>query len=141
MEERIVKLLVLFLLLFNSFLDWRKREVSLFSLGGFGVVGIGLNLWLGYQSVIEAAGGVALGILLLAAAFFTREAIGFGDGLLICITGIYLGFWENLSLLIAGAVCCGGILGIAILAGRLKMADRVPLVPFLLLAFIGRMIF
>lgn len=141
MEERIVKLLVLFLLLFNSFLDWRKREVSLFSLGGFGVVGIGLNLWLGYQSVIEAAGGVALGILLLAAAFFTREAIGFGDGLLICITGIYLGFWENLSLLFAGAVCCGGILGIAILAGRLKMADRVPLVPFLLLAFIGRMIF
>lgn len=140
MEERIVKLLVLFLLLFNSFLDWRKREVSLFSLGGFGVVGIGLNLWLGYQSVIEAAGGVALGILLLAAAFFTREAIGFGDGLLICITGIYLGFWENLSLLFTGAVCCVGILGIAILAGRLKMADRVPLVPFLLLAFIGRMI-
>lgn len=140
MEERIVKLLVLFLLLFNSFLDWRRREVSLFSLGGFGVVGIGLNLWLGYQSVIEAAGGVALGILLLAAAFFTREAIGFGDGLLICITGIYLGFWENLSLLFTGAVCCVGILGIAILAGRLKMADRVPLVPFLLLAFIGRMI-
>lgn len=140
MEERIVKLLVLFLLLFNSFLDWRKREVSLFSLGGFGVVGIGLNLWLGYQSVIEAAGGVALGILLLAAAFFTREAIGFGDGLLICITGIYLGFWENLSLLFTGAVCCVGILGIAILAGRLKMADRVPLVPFLLLAFIGKMI-
>lgn len=140
MEERIVKLLVLFLLLFNSFLDWRKREVSLFSLGGFGVVGIGLNLWLGYQSVIEAAGGVALGILLLAAAFFTREAIGFGDGLLICITGIYLGFWENLSLLFTGAVCCVGILGIAIFAGRLKMADRVPLVPFLLLAFIGKMI-
>lgn len=140
MEERIVKLLVLFLLLFNSFLDWRKREVSLFSLGGFGVVGIGLNLWLGYQSVIEAAGGVALGILLLAAAFFTREAIGFGDGLLICITGIYLGFWENLSLLFTGAVCCVGILGIAVLAGRLKMADRVPLVPFLLLAFIGKMI-
>lgn len=140
MEERIVKLLVLFLLLFNSFLDWRKREVSLFSLGGFGVVGIGLNLWLGYQSVIEAAGGATLGILLLAAAFFTREAIGFGDGLLICITGIYLGFWENLSLLFTGAVCCVGILGIAVLAGRLKMADRVPLVPFLLLAFIGKMI-
>lgn len=140
MEERIVKLLVLFLLLLNSFLDWRKREVSLFSLGGFGVVGIGLNLWLGYQSVIEAAGGAALGILLLAAALFTREAIGFGDGLLICITGIYLGFWENLSLLFTGAVCCVGILGIAVLAGRLKMADRVPLVPFLLLAFIGKMI-
>lgn len=141
MEEKIVKLLVLFLLLINSFLDWRKRKVSLLSLGGFGAVGIGLNLWLGYQSIAEAAGGVALGILLLAAAFFSQEAIGFGDGLLICITGIYLGFWENLSLLFTGVVCCGGILCISVVAGRLKLADRVPLVPFLLIAFIGRMIF
>lgn len=141
MEEKIVKLLVFFLLLFNSFLDWKKREISLLSLAGFGVVGIGLNLWLGYQSVAEAAGGVALGILLLATAFFTQEAIGFGDGLLICITGIYLGFWENLGLLFIGAVCCGGILGIYVVAGSLKWVDRVPLVPFLLLGFIGRMIF
>lgn len=141
MEEGIEKSLVLFLLALNSLLDWKKREVSLLSLAGFGAVGIFLNLWLQYQSLAEAAGGAGLGILLLAAAFFTREAIGFGDGLLICTTGIYLGFWENLSLLFTGALCCGVILGISVLAGRLKMADRVPLVPFFLLAFIGRIIF
>lgn len=141
MEERVGKVLVLFLLLLNSFLDWKKREISLFSLAGFGAVGIGLNFWLEYQSLAEAAGGVALGILLLAIAFFTREAIGFGDGLLICTTGIYLGFWENLNLLSVGTLCCGVALGISVLLGKVKLADRVPLVPFFLLAFIGRMIF
>lgn len=141
MEERIGRFLVFFLLLINSIWDWKKREISLLSMAVFGAAGISLNFWLAYQSPAEAAGGAALGILLLAAAFFTREAIGFGDGLLICITGIYLGFWENLSLLFAGTLCCGVILGISVLLGRLKLADRVPLVPFFLLAFIGRMIF
>lgn len=141
MEERIRNLLVFFLLLLNGFFDWKKREVSLISLAVFGMAGIGLNLWLGYQSAAQAAGGVCLGILLLAAAFFTQESIGFGDGLLICTTGIYLGFWENLSLLFVGVICCGTVLGISVLTGRIKLKDRVPLVPFLLLGFIGGMVF
>lgn len=138
MERGIVKALVFLLLIINSLADWRKREISLTSLAGFGAAGIGLNLWLGYQSFLEAAGGVGVGLALLAAAFFTREAIGFGDGLLISVTGIYLGFWENMSLLFTGALCCGLILGIGVLTGRVRMTDRVPLVPFLLLAFAGR---
>lgn len=140
MEEKIVKIMIFLLLFINSVVDWRKREVSLISLAGFGAIGIGLNLWFGYQSFLEVAGGVGIGLVLLAAAFFTKEAIGFGDGFLICVTGMYLGFWENISLLFMGALCCGLILGIGILMGRVKMAARVPLIPFLLLAFIGRMI-
>lgn len=140
MEEKIIKGLVLLLLLINGLQDYRKGEISLLSLAGFGSLGIGLNLWLRYQSVGEMIGGIGLGIALLVTAFFTREAIGFGDGLLICVTGIHLGFWGNLSLLFSGTICCGVILSIGILMGRVKMKDRIPLVPFLLLAFIGRII-
>ena len=105
MEERIIKSAVFLLLFINGILDWKKGEISLASLGAFGAAGIGLNMWLDYQSFFEVAGGIGLGILLLVTAFFTREAIGFGDGLLLCVTGIYLGFWENLNLLFLGAVC------------------------------------
>ena len=140
MEERIIKSAVFLLLFINGILDWKKGEISLASLGAFGAAGIGLNMWLDYQSFFFVAGGIGLGILLLVTAFFTREAIGFGDGLLLCVTGIYLGFWENLNLLFLGAVCSAGILGFGILAGKIKLADRVPLVPFLLLAFMGRLI-
>ena len=106
MEEKIVKVLILLLLAINSAVDWRKREISLISLEVFGVIGIGLNRWRGYQSFMGAAGGAGIGIVLLAAAFFTKEAIGFGDGLLICVTGIYLGFWKNLLLFFSSLMLC-----------------------------------
>ena len=86
-----IKSAVFLLLLINGILDWRKGEISLVSLLSFGAAGIGLNVWLGYQSLLEAAGGAGLGILLLLTAFLTGEAIGFGDGFLLCVTGIYLG--------------------------------------------------
>lgn len=140
MEEKIVKVVVLLLLLINGILDLRKCEVSLICLGVFGIAGISFNVWFGYQTVQQIVGGVGVGILLLFLAFFTKEAIGFGDGLLTCVTGIYLGFWENLSLLFWGAVCSAVVLGVALMMGRIKMEDRAPLVPFLLLAFVGRLI-
>lgn len=56
MQEKIIKSAVFLLLLVNGILDWRKGEVSLLSLALFGAVGIGLNVWLGYQSFLEAAG-------------------------------------------------------------------------------------
>ena len=139
MHEKIIKSAVFLLLLVNGILDWRKGEVSLVSLALFGAAGIGLNVWLGYQSFLEAAGGAGLGVLLLLTAFLTREAIGFGDGLLLLVTGIYLGFWENLNLLFLGAVLSAVILGAGMLANKVKLKDRVPLVPFLLLGFIGRL--
>lgn len=139
MEEKIIKSAVFLLLLINGILDWRKGEVSLVSLLCFGAAGIGLNVWLGYQSLLEAAGGAGLGILLLLTAFLTGEAIGFGDGFLLCVTGIYLGFWENLNLLFLGAVLSALILGAGVLVKKVKLKDRLPFVPFLLLGFIGRL--
>ena len=139
MEEKIIKSAVFLLLLINGILDWRKGEVSLWSLGIFGAAGIGRNVWFGCRSFWETAGGAGLGILLLLTAFLTREAIGFGDGFLFCVTGIYLGFWENLNLLFSGAVLSAVILGAGILTKRVRLKDRVPLVPFLLLGFLGRL--
>lgn len=137
MEEHVVKLSVFLLLLINGILDWKKGEISLLSLGGFGLFGLIWNLCRHYQSLGSLCGGAAVGIGLLAAAFLSCEAVGFGDGLLLCVTGIYLGFWENLSLLAAGALCCAVIQGVRLLLKKVRMTDRIPFVPFLFLAFVG----
>ncbi|MCI8374491.1 MAG: hypothetical protein HFI29_03505 [Lachnospiraceae bacterium] len=137
MEEMIIKGSVLALLLINGLLDLKKGEVSLLSLGGFALLGAGLNLALGFQRPWELAGGIAIGLALLILAFLTGEAIGFGDGLLLGVTGIYLGFWENLRLLALGTLCCALIQGIGVALRKVRLKDRVPLVPFLLLAFAG----
>mgnify|MGYP002508686253 CR=1 FL=1 len=140
MEDRIIKGSVLLLLLINGVLDFKKGEVSLPSLGIFSLLGAVLNLGLRFQRPWELLGGMAIGLGLLLIAFLTREAVGFGDGLLLFVTGIYLGFWENLKLLALGTFCCALIQGIRIVFRSVHLKDRVPLVPFFLLAFVGGLI-
>lgn len=140
MESWIIKGCVWMLLVWNGILDYRKHEISLTSLGVLGCAGIGLNCWIPYQSMWEILGGVGVGLLLILAAFVTREAIGFGDGLLVCVTGIYLGFWENMNLVLIGTAFCALVMGVGVLFRRVQRTDRFPLVPFLCLAYLGRMI-
>jgi leader peptidase (prepilin peptidase)/N-methyltransferase len=125
-------------LVVNAVLDFRKHEISLVSLAVFALAGAGLNLWLRYQAIWELLGGIGVGLLLIFTAFISREAIGFGDGLVVCVTGIYLGFWDNLRLLLTGLVLCALFVGLGLFIRRFRMTDRLPLVPFLLLAWLGR---
>lgn len=137
MEEKLIKTSVLLLLFLNGFLDWKKGEISLLSMGGFGLLGLFWNLHFHFQGAWELLGGIGIGIGLLAAAFLSKEMIGFGDGLLFCVTGLYLGFWGNLRLLMGGTLYCAVIQGAGVLIRKVRMTDRVPLVPYLLLAFVG----
>ncbi len=131
---------IFILLLLNSFLDLKKQEISLWSLAVFGILGVFLNVWISYQSIWEVAGGIGVGIFLLMVAFLTKEAVGFGDGLLLCVTGIYLGFWENVSFFFIGLLLCALLALVCLLFHKRQLSDRFPLVPFLLLGWIGRMI-
>lgn len=134
-----VKIFMLLFLLLNAILDWKRQEISLWSLAAFGGLGLLLNVWMSYQSIWDIAGGISVGIFLLVVAFLTKEAVGFGDGLLLCVTGIYVGFWENLSLLVAGLLLCAILAICCLLFRKRQLTDRFPLVPFLFLAWIGRM--
>ena len=77
---------------------------------------------------------------MLAVAAVTRGAVGFGDGLLLCVTGILLGGTENLSLLMAGSLLCAVVLGTGLVFGKLRWKQKFPFVPFLCLAQLGRMV-
>jgi len=128
-------------LFINGYLDWKKREISLVSLPVFGAAGIGLNIGLQYQTFAELLGGMGIGGFLILIAFLTREAVGVGDGLLLMVMGIFLGFWETLTVLAAGLILCTCVTGLRILLHKIEKEERIPLVPFLLLAFLGGLIF
>lgn len=137
MEEKIVKGMVCLLLILNGYLDWKKREISLVSLLVFGAAGVGVNLYFRYQHPGEVLGGIGIGIFVILLAFLTKEAIGVGDGLLLSVTGLFLGATENFRLLLSGMVLCAVVMSIWILLGIIQKEERLPLVPFLLLAYIG----
>lgn len=127
---------IVVLLFFNSVLDMRKKEISLCSLLLLGMVGVGLNIGFRYQSFAEAAGGAGVGLVLLLLSAATRGMVGLGDGLLLCVAGIYLGFWETFGLLTAGLLCVFLVSGIGLLSGKMGKKDRLPFVPFLCAAFL-----
>lgn len=137
MMEGILEIIIGTLLLLCGIQDLRSKRLSLwFILIGAIMVGIcavnsaSLSIW-------DCCGGVAVGALIIGISLLTEGKIGMGDGFLLCVTGIGLGFWTNLELL-AFALFAAAIVSIFLLTFRL--ADRkksIPFVPFLFLSFLG----
>ncbi|MDF2513015.1 MAG: putative rane protein [Herbinix sp.] len=136
MSENIVAFLLLGLLILSSIQDLLKKRIGLWIiiLGG-GIICAFIPF---YHTItlFDRLGGVVVGGVVIVISLATGGKIGLGDGLLLCITGIGLGFWSNLELF-ALALLFAAILSIILMIFRL--ADRkksIPFVPFLLLGYV-----
>ena len=81
--------------------------------------------------------GAALipGMLLLAVSVITKGAVGRGDGFFFLVSGMYLGFWDNVALLLCGLLLCS-LWGMGLIIWRMfekkKIRNiRLPFLPFL----------
>ena len=128
------------LLGWNAWTDLRRQEVSMPSLGAAAAAGILLNLLVNYPKSAERFAGIGTGLFILAVSAVSKGAVGFGDGLLLCVTGIFLGGMGNLRLLMLGSILCAAVLGAGLAFGRVRWKQRFPFVPFLFLAQIGRIL-
>jgi len=140
MEVWIIRGIVVMFLIINACLDWEKQEVSLGSIGIFGLIGMGITIGLKPLAWGSVLGGGLLGVAVCLLAFLTKEAIGIGDGLIVTVLGIFLGFWETFLLLLVSSVCCAGVMSICFLLKKIQKDSRFPFVPFLLVAYLGRML-
>ncbi len=87
--------------------------------------------------IIDRIAGLAVGIVVIVISFATRGKIGLGDGILLCITGIGLGFWSNMELF-AIALFLAAVTSIILLSFRI--VDRKKSIPFVPFLFIGYLI-
>lgn len=77
------------------------------------------------------------GLLCLLIGWMTKEAIGYGDGFLLCAMGTYLSC-EDVLAIIMSASTLAGVIGLALLCfGKRKGKDQIPFVPFLLIATVA----
>lgn len=127
-------------LLIGSVLDLKKREVSLWMAGIYGLLGVHGCIRYQEQTLVSIFGGVIVGLFLIGLAFLSEEAIGFGDGMVMVVTGLYLGFWQNLELCMTGLILSAAFSGILIIAGIAKKNQAIPFLPFLMLGYIGMVI-
>jgi leader peptidase (prepilin peptidase)/N-methyltransferase len=136
MAEITIKVIMMAILLFCGVQDVLKKKIFLWIII-VGAVFVGLCLpFCNTVSVIDRIGGFAIGLSVAVISIATEGKIGMGDALLLCVTGLGLGFWGNLELF-AIALLLAAILSIVLLVFRL--ADRkksIPFVPFLLVGYV-----
>ena len=102
-----------------------------------GVVPIFLSLFAeGTITLSERAMGLVTGLVVMLISLLSREQIGKGDALLLCVTGIYLGVYGN-AILMAwsfGLAICGSIVLLA--SRRFSGTMRIPFAPFVFAGYV-----
>lgn len=114
--------------------DIRKREISMINVGVFGVLGIPVRLILDMNNWFGMIAGALIGLAVLISAKITREKIGYGDGWLLVVTGIYLGFRYNLFLFTISLFLSAAVSIVLLIC---KKVNRKSTMPFAAFAFLG----
>ena len=110
--------------------DIRKGRIHIVFVSCFLAAGILCIILTKPLSAAEAAGGAALGLLLLCVSRITDEAIGYGDGLIFLITGVCLGFWENFQLLFTSLILSSVFAIVCLIKKNSDLKKEIPFVPF-----------
>jgi prepilin signal peptidase PulO-like enzyme (type II secretory pathway) len=116
--------------------DYRHQRLQIIVLWAFGIVGIILHMWRHTFSLALMAGGMAVGGMLVLASVLSGGKIGIGDGIVLTISGIYLGLWNNLWLLMLSSFLLAAAAAGVWITKQKDKKDELPFVPFVFFAYL-----
>lgn len=124
-------------LLLCSLQDIKRKEISLLLIAiGFALL-FTISIIQGQLRIWERFIGFSLGLLLIILHKITRGQIGVGDGLILCVTGISLGFYMN-SILLINSLFLSAIFSIIyIIIKKVNRKTTIPFIPFVFIATLG----
>ena len=126
-------------LLFSSFLDIRKREISIPVTLLFGLAGVVYSVRIG-RTMTDYLIPLGIGILILGGSVLTRGQVGMGDGWMLLALGCMLRMECYIQMACIGMLLAAAYSGVLMLVFRKNRKTEIPLVPFLLLGYVGGMI-
>ena len=129
----------LLFLLFSSFLDIRKREISIPVTLLFGLAGVVYSVRTG-RTMTDYLIPLGIGILILGGSVLTRGQVGMGDGWMLMALGCMLRMECYIQMACIGMLLAAAYSGVLMLVFRKNRKTEIPLVPFLLLGYVGGMI-
>lgn len=129
----------LLFLLFSSFLDIRKREISIPVTLLFGLAGVVYSVRTG-RTMTDYLIPLGIGILILGGSVLTRGQVGMGDGWMLLALGCMLRMECYIQMACIGMLLAAAYSGALMLVFRKNRKTEIPLVPFLLLGYVGGMI-
>lgn len=84
----------------------------------------------------ERVGGAAFGAILLLFCYFSKEALGLADGVLIFVCGVAFGLYETVGMCFLAALYAGMVSAFLLLTKKAGRKSRIPFLPFLLLGYL-----
>lgn len=121
-----------------SYEDIKTRKIGVVAVLVFAIFGVISRLLMGSPDLKGMLGGMLLGGFLFFAGTFFKGGLGSGDALMVTVSGIYLGFWNNLILLWTASLLVGILGVILIVTGRKNL--EIPFAPFLLVAYLALLV-
>lgn len=116
--------------------DWKRKEVTVIYIFLFGIAGILLHLFYPNCSIYSLLCGVLVGIGMMAMSLLSSGSVGMGDGILLMVTGVYLGGYRNFELLMTGLFLAGIWSAGLLVLKKKKRKERIAFIPFLLAAHV-----
>ncbi|MBO5461092.1 MAG: prepilin peptidase [Ruminococcus sp.] len=116
--------------------DIRNHTVSLRFLAAGGMAAAVWQIICKEQTIQMCAAGIFAGLIFVGISRLTREALGYGDSILILILGIYEGFRYQMSI-IGIAFTISAVFSIAVLIiKKWNRKKAFPFIPFLTLGYL-----
>jgi leader peptidase (prepilin peptidase)/N-methyltransferase len=136
---KITEALMLIGLLSCAIYDWRRKEIPIIYVIGIGFVAVFSLFFLRKEHIADVIGGALLGLSCLLVSKWTRQAVGYGDSLLILVLGVYMGGIKLLQLLFIATTVAAFFALFCLWKRKWKRNATIPFVPFIMLAYVGVM--
>lgn len=140
MGEKILSAALLIFMAAAAYQDWKEKQISagIFLVAAF--CGIFLQIGVQKESVWSILAGISVGLMLLLLAWITGGSVGTGDGMMLMVSGIYLGFRENITLFLLALIMAGVVALLMIVIKKKGRNYRMPFVPFVLAAYLFQLL-
>ncbi|MDD2972333.1 MAG: prepilin peptidase [Lachnospiraceae bacterium] len=135
----LINVIIISLLVITSISDLKRKRISNRVLIIYGILLLPVLLWRCYQGRWEllkcVPWGVIPGLICLVLGKITREGIGFGDGYLIGIIGMYMGLSKIVGVVIIAFFLIALCSMVLMMIKRVSRKTELPFVPALLVAY------
>lgn len=114
--------------------DIRKKEIPIHLILIGLISSFGVIMWQIFEGTVSVTGvGVSFlpGLFFLLISFFTKEKIGYGDGLILIISGLILGFYQCFLGLCISLICSSVFALLLLVLHKVKRDSKLAFVPFL----------
>ena len=136
MQNYVGEVMLLGIFAVTAYRDWKEQMICVYVPLAAGIAGLLFHLMLPTQKLTDLLLGAGIGAVLLLAARVSREEIGYGDGAMLMVSGIFLGFWRNVELLLTALMLIVPVALFGLLVKHRKKDYRMPFIPFLFAAYV-----